>query len=81
MQFQADLLGIPVIVPAVEELSALGVAFMGGLTHGLWFGTGELARLPVRTQEYRPRMGAGQRAALLAGWRSAIVQTLSRKVL
>jgi glycerol kinase len=81
MQFQADLLGIPVIVPAVEELSALGVAFMGGLTHGLWSGTGELARLPVRTQEYHPRMGADQRAALLAGWRSAVVQTLSRKVL
>ena len=80
MQFQADLLGIPVVVPAVEELSALGAAFMGGLARGLWSGLDELAGLPVATTEYQPRMEAGERDALLAQWRTAVEQAKSRKV-
>ena len=79
MQFQADLLGIPVIVPAVEELSALGVATMGGMRQGLWSGLEEVARLPVDTRQYRPRMDAGERDALIAGWRSAVRQAIFRK--
>jgi len=79
MQFQADLLGIPVRVPAIEELSALGAACMGGLAVGLWSGTGELGRLPVETKEYRPRMADPARQELLAGWRSAVQQAQSRK--
>lgn len=80
MQFQADLLGIPVVVPAVEELSALGVAYMGGLSLGLWPGPEEIARLPVETKRYEPRMGDAERDALVAGWRSAVEQAISRKI-
>jgi glycerol kinase len=80
MQFQADLLGIPVVVPAVEELSALGVAYMGGLSLGLWSGPEEIARLPVETKRYEPRMGDAERDALVAGWRSAVEQAIYRKI-
>jgi glycerol kinase len=81
MQFQADLLEIPVLVPAVEELSALGAAAMGGLAQGLWSGLDEVARLPVRTREYRPGMEPGTRALLLDQWHSAVEQAKSRKVM
>jgi len=79
MQFQADLLGIPVVVPAVEELSALGVAYMGGLARGLWSGRAEIGRFSVEAREYRPRMAAAERESLIAGWRSAVDQAKSRK--
>ena len=80
MQFQADLLGIPVIVPAVEELSALGVATMGGIRQGLWSGIEEVGRLPVETRQYRPRMETGEREALTGAWRSAVRQAIARKI-
>lgn len=80
MQFQADILGIPVVVPAVEELSALGAAYMGGMARGFWSGPEELRGLPVETRRYEPRMGEAERGALLAGWKSAVEQAISRKV-
>jgi glycerol kinase len=78
MQFQADLLGIPVLVPAVEELSALGAAYMGGLSHGLWSGLEELSSLPVETKRYLPAMDEKERDALLQAWKSAVDQAISR---
>jgi glycerol kinase len=80
MQFQADLLGIPVIVPEVEELSALGAAYMGGIARGVWSGVEEVASLPAQARRYEPRMGSGERGALVAAWRSAVEQAISRKV-
>jgi len=79
MQFQADLLGIPVIVPGVAELSALGVAFMAGVTTGLWAGYQEILRLPMETKRYRPRMKADERERLTAAWRSSVKQAIFRK--
>jgi glycerol kinase len=79
MQFQADLLGIPVIVPGVEELSALGVAFMGGVATGLWADYQEILRLPMETKRYRPRMKADERERLTAAWRSSVKQAIFRK--
>jgi len=78
MQFQADLLGIPVLVPAVEELSALGVAFMGGLATGVWSGLEAIGRLPVQTRTYQPRMAGPERDALLAAWGTAVEQAKVR---
>jgi glycerol kinase len=77
MQFQADILGLPVVVPEVEELSALGAAYMGGVAAGLWASLEEIGRLPVKTKKYLPRMEAAEREALLSGWRSAVGQALS----
>jgi glycerol kinase len=71
MQFQADVLGVPVLVPEVAETTALGAAYLAGVGIGLWTvsdvrdGWRERAR-------YEPQMGKGERAELLAGWRVAL---------
>jgi glycerol kinase len=71
MQFQADLLGVPVVVPEVSETTALGAAYLAGVTAGLW--TEEDTRSMWReARRYEPRMGADERAALLAQWRRAL---------
>jgi glycerol kinase len=80
MQFQADLLGRTVVVPDVEELSALGAAFLGGLARGVWSSLEEIAQLPVAAREYAPKMHPDRRAELLGQWRSAVEQTKSRRI-
>jgi len=80
MQFQADMLGIPVIAPPREELSALGAAYMGGLGNGFWASLGELEALQTGSRRYDPSMAEASRVVLVAGWRSALAQAISRKV-
>jgi glycerol kinase len=71
MQFQADLLGVPVVVPEISETTALGAAYLAGVTAGLW--TEDDTRAMWReARRYEPRMGADERAALLAQWRRAL---------
>jgi glycerol kinase len=73
MQFQADVLGVPVLVPEIAETTALGAAYLAGVGVGLWTvndvreGWRERAR-------YEPRMGEGQRGKLLAGWADALAR-------
>jgi glycerol kinase len=71
MQFQADLLGAPVVVPEIAETTALGVAYLAGIATGRWTleQVGEMWREAAR---YEPRMGAGERESLLDGWRRAL---------
>jgi len=75
MQFQADILGVPVQVPAVTETTALGAAYLAGLATGLWADTGEISRRwrPART--YEPAMSADQRETLYSGWKRAVERT------
>ncbi len=62
MQFQADVLGAPVVVPEVSETTALGAAYLAGIATGLWTGSvGEM----WREARYEPRM-AGRAGSLLA---------------
>src|SRR5918994_397943 len=71
MQFQADILGVPVVVPEVSETTVLGAAYLAGVTAGLW--TEEDTRgMWTEARRYDPRMGADERAALLADWRRAL---------
>jgi glycerol kinase len=72
MQFQADILGVPIQVPAVTETTALGAAYLAGLATGLWQDTAEISRLwqPVRT--YEPAMSRDQRDMLYTGWKRAV---------
>jgi glycerol kinase len=80
MQFQADLLGVPVDRPKVIESTAAGAAFLAGLGVGLWK-TGkdvEAARRPDRV--FKPRMKARERDALYAGWKDAVARVSSRRV-
>src|SRR3954453_17038440 len=70
MQFQADVLGAPVIVPEISETTALGAAYLAGIATGRWTveEVGEKWREAAR---YEPRMSADERETLLAGWRRA----------
>ena len=78
MQFQADLLGIPVVRPAVVETTALGAAYLAGLSCGVYAGTEELSRLWRAERRFVPTMARAQAEALMARWEHAVAQaTLS----
>ena len=72
MQFQADVLGIPVEVAAVRETTALGAAFLAGLATGVWRSTEELRRTRAVAARYEPRMSQDERETLYAGWIRAV---------
>ena len=71
MQFQADVLGVPVVLPEVEQTTALGAASMAGVGVGLWSQDRVVSAWRQRAR-YEPRMGADEREALLAGWARAL---------
>jgi glycerol kinase len=72
MQFQADMLGVPVVCPAVTETTALGAAFAAGLGVGLWSGVEEVARHWTAQRRWTPDMPAERREALHASWKKAV---------
>jgi glycerol kinase len=72
MQFQADLLGVPVVRPKVLETTALGAAYLAGLTVNLWKSREEIAAQWRVERTFEPRMEAGRRAELMARWREAV---------
>ena len=76
MQFQADLLGIPVVRPAVIETTALGAAWLAGLSAGVYRSTAELSGLWCAERQFLPALSAGRAAALMAQWEHAVRQTV-----
>ena len=76
MQFQADVLDVPVIRPAVTETTALGAAYAAGLAVGFWSEQGELKERWVQDRRWEPRMAAGEREAGLRKWRRAVERSL-----
>jgi glycerol kinase len=71
MQFQADVLGVPVIVPEVAETTALGAAYLAGIATELW--TAEQVREMWReAARYEPKMAESEREELLGRWREAL---------
>ena len=76
MQFQADILGVPVVRPAVTETTALGVAYAAGLAVGFWRDEEELRRNWGVDRIWEARMPAEQRAALYRGWQKAVERAL-----
>jgi glycerol kinase len=76
MQFQADILGCPVLRSASSDVSALGAAYLAGLAVGLWASEAEIAGLPRPQDRFEPHMGDTQRAALYAGWQAAVARTV-----
>jgi len=76
MQFQADILGVPVLASRVSDVSALGAAYLAGLTVGLWASREALAALERPHDRYEPAMRESQRAALYGGWQEAVGRTL-----
>jgi glycerol kinase len=77
MQFQADVLGSPVAVPAVTEITATGAAFAAGLATGFWSGLDELRANYTITRRWQPQMGSDERAHGVAAWRRGVDRTLN----
>ena len=76
MQFQADLLGIAVVRPAVTETTALGAAYLAGLSCGLYASTDELSTLWRAERRFEPRLSPERAAELMARWEHAVRQTV-----
>ena len=72
MQFQADLLGVPVLRPKVTETTALGAAYLAGLAVGFWASQGEIAAQWQCERRFDPAMDADRREALMARWGRAV---------
>ena len=77
MQFQADLLGIPVVRPQVVETTALGAAYLAGLTTGVYAGLDELSRQWRAERTFHPTMSRDRAAALMEEWERAVRQTVA----
>ncbi len=75
MQFQADLLGIPVVRPTMIETTALGAAYLAGLTSGVYKNKEELSALWQAERRFTPELPAGDARALMEGWEHAVRQT------
>jgi glycerol kinase len=72
MQFQADLLGVPVVRPRTTETTALGAAYLAGLATGVWSSGAEIAAQWQASRAFAPRMSRDEAAGRLARWRRAV---------
>lgn len=77
MEFQSDLLGIPVIRPLVVETTALGAAYAAGLSVGIWKNMEELASYWKEDRRWKPTMDASVREKKIRLWRKAVSRTLN----
>ena len=75
MQFQADILGVPVIRPVVAETTALGAAYAAGLAVGFWKTFDELRENWGKDKEWDPKMPEAKRDKIYAGWKKAVTRT------
>jgi glycerol kinase len=75
MQFQADILDVPVVRPAVSETTALGAAYAAGLAVGFWGGPDELRENWRMDRRWSPAMEADAREALYSNWKRAVERT------
>jgi glycerol kinase len=73
-QFQADVLGIPVVRPRITETTALGAAYLAGLATGVWSGADELSALWRIDRRFEPRLGPDERETLYRGWKEAVAR-------
>lgn len=75
MQFQSDILDVPVVRPKVAETTALGAAYTAGLAVGFWKDFDELKTNWGRDKEWQPAMDAEMRKKLYSGWKKAVTRT------
>jgi len=76
MQFQADILGVPVQRPKVAETTALGAAYLAGLAVGFWSSPQEVAEQWAIDRTFEPQMSADQRNKLYADWKRAVERSM-----
>ena len=72
LQFQADLLGVPVVRPRISETTALGVAYLAGLAVGFWRDPSEILQQWQEDQRFRPGTKPAERRHLMQGWSKAL---------
>ena len=77
MQFQADLLGVPIDRPNILETTASGAAFLAGLGIGFWRNPKTLRTLRHRERIFKPNMTKEKQKDLYDGWRKAVNQVLT----
>ena len=75
MQFQSDILGVPVVRPKVAETTSLGAAYAAGLAVGFWSKIDDLRANWGKDKEWTPQMDPAKREALYAGWLKAVTRT------
>jgi glycerol kinase len=78
MDFQADVLGVPVIVPEVSETTALGAAYLAGVATGLW-SESDVRSMWREAARYEPTMSDDQRETLMSEWRAALDRARSNE--
>jgi len=75
MQFQSDILGVPVVRPQVAETTALGAAYAAGLAVGFWKNVEDLRSNWAKDKEWKPKMDAALRDKEYKGWKKAVTRT------
>ncbi len=75
MQFQSDILDVPVVRPKVAETTSLGAAYAAGLAVGFWKDYDELRANWGKQKEWHPAMDSGRREKLYSGWKKAVTRT------
>jgi glycerol kinase len=76
MQFQADIINVPVVKPAVMETTAIGAAFAAGLAVGVWKDLDEISSLWAVAETYQPKMDSQDRSKYWMGWQKAVTKSL-----
>ena len=76
LQFQADILGVPVVRPVVAETTALGAAYAAGLAVGFWADLDDLAKNWQEDRRWTPSMDEAEQARLVRNWKKAVTKTL-----
>ena len=76
MQFQADILGIPVVRSKIAETTALGAAYLAGLATGVWQDISDIAKNWALDAEFVPRMDAHERDQRYGHWQEAVRRVL-----
>jgi len=74
MQFQSDILGIPVVRPKNAETTAMGAAYLAGLATGFYKSTDEISTQWAIDRTFEPKMGADQRNKLRSDWNKAVLR-------
>jgi glycerol kinase len=77
MQFQADILGIPIVIPEQTEMAALGAAYLAGLGVGFWEDKDEILKHWKVAKTFEPNMSEDLRETLYTGWKAAVQRSLS----
>lgn len=75
MQFQSDILGVPVIRPVVNETTALGAAYAAGLAVGFWKSEDDIRDNWAQDKTWEPKMDESDRERLYSGWNKAVERT------